>query len=188
MSFAEYRPGRARDPLPVVVRAALPADVEALVAVQHAAGRTVDADALGRAIANPDRCVLLAEPRAAAGSTAADRAARGRPVLGWALTHRRTEPADDADPAPPGHYLGGVTVHPDHRRRGVAVALTDARMRWVAARPDHEGAVYYVVNPANRASIALHERWGFREVMRADRLAGVTFTGGVGILMRAEPR
>lgn len=61
-------------------------------------------------------------------------------------------------------------------------------MRWVAARPDHEGAVYYVVNPANRASIALHERWGFREVMRADRLAGVTFTGDVGILMRAEPR
>src|SRR5690606_10193371 len=84
---------RARDPLPVVVRAALPADVEALVAVQHAAGRTVDADALGRAIANPDRCVLLAEPRAAAGSTPADRAARGCPVLGWALTHHRTEPA-----------------------------------------------------------------------------------------------
>jgi len=42
-----------------------------------------------------------------------------------------------------------------------------------------------VVNPANRASIDLHRRWSFEEVLRADRLTGVEFTGGIGILMRA---
>lgn len=40
-----------------------------------------------------------------------------------------------------------------------------------------------VVNATNGASIALHERHGFREVARGATFAGITFTGGTGVLL-----
>jgi hypothetical protein len=39
----------------------------------------------------------------------------------------------------------------------------------------------------NRVSIALHRPFGFVEVDRAASFAGVSFTGGEGILFRADP-
>jgi len=42
--------------------------------------------------------------------------------------------------------------------------------------------VYYFVNVRNRASIALHEAFGFREVTRDFHFPNVTFQGGVGAL------
>jgi len=81
--------------------------------------------------------------------------------------------------APPGWYLTGVVVAPAWRRRGVAAALTRARLEWLMARTDR---VYYFANAKNRVSIALHEPFGFVEKTRAFAIPGVTFQGGEGIL------
>ena len=87
------------------------------------------------------------------------------------------------DGAPAGWYLGGVVVHPDHRRLGIGADLTRARLAWLAVR---SAECFFVVNAMNRASIDLHEPFGFREVSRGPELSGVRFTGGVGVLFRAR--
>ena len=168
--FASYQPGRAQRPVQVVVRPAVLADVEPMEALQRRAGRPTHPDAYRRAVPDPDRCVLVAECSSQEEETV---------IVGWAQTYRH---ATVVDPAPAGHYLGGVTVDPSWRRRGVALALTEARMQWIARRADE---AFYVVNPGNLASIDLHRRWPFEEVLRAPRLTGMDFTGGFGILMRA---
>jgi ribosomal protein S18 acetylase RimI-like enzyme len=123
----------------VVVREAHDVDLPAIEEVQIAAGRTESLDSVGAAIGDQERFIVVAEVAGA--------------VVGWAKTHRYARP-DGAAPA--GHYLGGVTVSPAWRRRGVATALTEARMCWIA---DRTHRAYYLVNAQNRASIALHERW-----------------------------
>ena len=161
------------------IRPALPADVAGILAVELDAGR-VSATGSGPFAANmtaamvdPARLVLVAE--AQDDTTAAG----GSGVVGWAKTHYW----DHGDgPAPTGHYLGGVTVRPGFRRRGVAVELTQARLEWVWERA--EGA-WYVVNARNEASLALHRRWGFTEVARGAAFHAVTFDGGEGVLLRA---
>lgn len=139
--------------------------------IQRRAGRPAHPDAYRRAVENPDRCVLVAQCPSQAGDPI---------IVGWAQTYHHTAVVDAA---PTGHYLGGVTVDPSWRRQGVALALTAARVQWVADRADE---VFYVVNPRNLASIELHRRWYFEEVMRSSRLTGIEFSGGVGILMRAS--
>ena len=64
---------------------------------------------------------------------------------------------------PEGWYLTGVIVDPTWRRRGLGELLTAARLEWIARRTD---AAYYVASRENRASIALHERFGFHEIAR----------------------
>ena len=93
----------------------------------------------------------------------------------------RDDPAYAAVPA--GWYLTGVIVDPVHRRRGLGHALTQARMDRIAQRSER---VYYFASAQNRPTIDLHERLGFVEVTRDFSFPGVTFTGGVGILFRAE--
>ena len=100
-------------------------------------------------------------------------------MVGWAKTHCWDRP-DGAAPA--GHYLGGVVVAPAARRRGLATALTQARMDWIW---EHCREAFYVVNASNLPSIELHRRWGFSEVARASAFHTTSFTGGVGLLMRA---
>jgi ribosomal protein S18 acetylase RimI-like enzyme len=85
------------------------------------------------------------------------------------------------DHAPPGWYLTGVTVLPDHRRRGLGLALTSARLEWIA---QHSDAAWYFARADNEASITLHEALGFTEVSRAASIHGVSFVGGEGILFR----
>ncbi|MBD3236600.1 MAG: GNAT family N-acetyltransferase [Candidatus Eisenbacteria bacterium] len=85
--------------------------------------------------------------------------------------------------APGGWYLTGVIVDPDFRRRGVAHILTRDRLRWIASRSRH---AYYVANARNRASIALHEAFGFVEMTPGPELAGIAFCGGEGVLFRAD--
>lgn len=157
--------------LPVALRPATAADVEAVAAIEARARRTLQPDALRRAIGTPDRLVLVAEHLGQDGSTT---------MVGWAQTHHHTTVVDAA---PAGHYLGGLTVDPDWRRQGIATALTDARMAWISQRAEQ---VYYVVNATNDASINLHRHWSFVEVARAPQLTGILFTGGTGILMRAS--
>ncbi|TVU64692.1 GNAT family N-acetyltransferase [Paenarthrobacter nitroguajacolicus] len=162
-----------------VIRPAAKADLPGIVAVDLAAARTSPANAgrftssIQAAIADPERLVLVAElsPNVAAGG--------GVAVVGWAKTHLW----DFADgPAPAGHYLAGVTVLPDFRRRGLAGELTEARLNWIWQRANE---AWYVVNARNQASLALHRGWGFREVARGPGFHTVTFDGGEGVLLSA---
>lgn len=84
---------------------------------------------------------------------------------------------DEAGPGTPaGCYLGGVLVDPAWRGRGIATALTRARLRWAFART---GTVFYVAGADNAASLHLHAALGFQEVKRfeSDR-----FAAGVEVL------
>jgi aminoglycoside 6'-N-acetyltransferase I len=165
-------------PAHALIRPAGIADLDAIIRVQVRAEREVHLDSLRHAIDAIDSCVLVAEVPTKDDAGYGEEA--GAELVGWAQTrhHMRL-----SDAAPVGHYLAGVTVSPDHRRRGIARALTSARMTWIATRANE---AYYVVNPRNRASIDLHSRWGFEEVLRAEVLTGVTFSGGIGLLMRAR--
>lgn len=77
----------------------------------------------------------------------------------------------DAGPGTPaGYYLSGVLVDPAWRGRGIATALTRARLRWAFARTD---TVFYVTGADNTASLRLHAALGFQETNRfeSDRSA-----------------
>jgi ribosomal protein S18 acetylase RimI-like enzyme len=87
--------------------------------------------------------------------------------------------ANEAGPQTPvGYYLSGVLVEPALRRRGIALALTRARLRWAFARTDE---VFYVAGADNIASLRLHAALGFQEVKRfgSERSAA-----GVDVLSR----
>jgi len=72
--------------------------------------------------------------------------------------------ADEAaSGAPAGCYLSGVLVDPAWRQRGVATALTRARLRWIFARADE---AFYVAGADNTASLHLHAALGFQEMKR----------------------
>lgn len=91
--------------------------------------------------------------------------------------------------APSGWYLTGVVVDPPSRRCGVGELLTLARLDELRQRGAQQ--VWFFANARNQASLALHERVGFREVSRRFTIPGVTFDGGVGVLScwdsRREP-
>jgi aminoglycoside 6'-N-acetyltransferase I len=87
--------------------------------------------------------------------------------------------AGEAAPGTPaGCYLTGVLVDPAWRHRGVATALTRARLRWAFARTDE---VFYVAGADNTASLHLHTALGFQEMKRfgSERSAA-----GVDVLSR----
>ena len=85
---------------------------------------------------------------------------------------------ETAPGTPAGYYLSGVLVAPAWRRRGIATALTRARLRWVFARADE---AFYVAGADNIASLHLHTALGFQEMKRfpSDRSAA-----GVDVLSR----
>ena len=92
-------------------------------------------------------------------------------------------PASPSNAAPAGWYLSGVIVRSKYRRCGVGQALTQARLEWITARAS---CAYYFANAQNQVSIALHNKFGFKELTRDFTHPGVTFTGGVGILFGAD--
>ncbi|GAA5147062.1 GNAT family N-acetyltransferase [Nocardioides marinquilinus] len=53
-----------------------------------------------------------------------------------------------------------IEVHPDHRRRGLALAVMAALLDWAAARG--ASTVYLQVHATNAPALALYERLGFR--------------------------
>lgn len=174
--FADFDPAGRRAPLDFAVTRAALRDIPAILRIQASAGRDANEAQLQRAIPASNGRVLVAR---LAGAPPANGDA-ATTIIGWSQSNYL---ATVLDAAPEGHYLAGVTVAPGWRRRGVAHELTARRLAWIAARADE---AFFVVNPLNRASIALHQHWGFREVLRAPQLAGVTFTGGTGVLMRAQ--
>jgi aminoglycoside 6'-N-acetyltransferase I len=135
-----------------------------MVEVSLAARGVASADQR-EAIVDPDRLVMVAEA--------------GGVIVGWGKTHRYSAASGSA---PAGHYLGGVNVLPEFRRRGIGSALTRARLSWIW---DRARDAWFVTNARNTASIELHSRLGFSEVARAGEFHGTTFEGGVGILFRA---
>ncbi|MCZ2404073.1 GNAT family N-acetyltransferase [Paenarthrobacter sp. Z7-10] len=150
-----------------LIRPAVDEDVAAILRTQRAAGRTkTGAGALEAAISDLERFVVVA--------------AVDKELVGWGKTHCWSY-ADG--PALAGHYLGGVTVAPEWRRRGIGADLAQARLNWIWQR---SALAWYVVNASNTASIALHQRWGFAEAARAAKFHSTEFSGGVGLLLRAS--
>ena len=91
--------------------------------------------------------------------------------------------ADEAGPGTPaGCYLSGVLVDPAWRGRGIATALTRARLRWAFARTD---IVFYVAGAGNVASLRLHTALGFQEVKRFDSDRSETGVDVLSQLMRS---
>lgn len=169
--FAEYLPNRRQDEAalggPVDVRVATSGDIDAISEIDTKAGHSpADIAAMATAILDENRLVVVAST--------------GCNVVGWGKTHFWSY-ADGQ--APGGHYLGGVTVLPEFRRHGIARTLTQVRLNWIWARAD---SAWYIVNPSNQASIDLHREWGFAEVARAAKFHTTSFTGGVGLLLRAK--
>ena len=85
-------------------------------------------------------------------------------VVGYAICrfHAWSERNGDSG-LPEGWYLAGLTVLPNHRRRGVGRALTEHRTTWLSKRTD---VVYYTAAEVNGPSIELHEALGFVQVAR----------------------
>lgn len=86
-------------------------------------------------------------------------------VVGYARANWFTPPPDaPAHCCPEGHYLIGIIVHPNARRRGVGRALTEARLHWL--REQGATQVWYFRRADNEASGALHGRLPFEVVSR----------------------
>lgn len=176
--FAEYRPRpggeSAATPASLVVRDAVQDDVAALARIaQQRNGGEVAEHAAG----------LERTLRAASGSLLLAAVVDGR-VVGYGKAGAFIPPAGaPANCAPPGWYLTGVTVAPEMRRCGIGLELTRTRLVRVAAHARH---AHYFASALNRASIDLHSHMGFVEVTRDFWFPATTFTGGVGILFRAD--
>lgn len=154
----------------VSVRAAGLADVDGVLEVQRRSpGRSGTAafrEQVARAVVDPSLLFLVATSQSE--------------TVGWAMTKHFPEPAAEA---PAGHYLMGVTVTPPFRHQGVATMLVRARLDWIRQR---DSSAYYFTNLRNAASIALHGRFGFREVARGAEFRGVSFDGGIGVLFARD--
>jgi ribosomal protein S18 acetylase RimI-like enzyme len=94
---------------------------------------------------------------------------------------RKPAEAEYSD-VPEGWYLTGVVVGAAHRRRGIALELTRQRVEWISQRANE---AFYFANSRNRATIDLHQKFGFQQVRSDFRFPGVTFSqGGIGLLFR----
>ena len=100
-------------------------------------------------------------------------------VVGRTMTMTWSGRAD----APDGYYVAGVTVDPDFRRRGIGDRLIAALLTWIWRRTDR---AWSVINARNGASLALHCGRGFAQVATGPTFAGISFTGGSGVLLRAD--
>ena len=90
--------------------------------------------------------------------------------------------ADEAGPGTPAwYYLSGVLVERAWRGRGIATALTMARLRWAF---DRTSTVFYVTGSDNAASLHLHASLGFREIKRFDSERSAS---GVDVLSAIPP-
>ena len=84
-------------------------------------------------------------------------------VIGWAAL----SPVSDRC-AYAGVAENSVYVHPDHRGHGVGTVLLDALV--AGAERDGYWTIQTGIFPENAASMALHERVGFRVVGRRERI------------------
>ena len=166
--FAAYEPDAVGQLLAVSVRPAEVADLDACAALAHQRNGgefTTWRSRLAVELDDPERLLVVAE---------VDGRIAGQASAGWLSVD-----PDLADNLKPGWYLTGVLVDPALRRGGVGYALVQARLDWLDARTY---CCWYFAAAVNHASLALHHRFGFREVTRKFAVPGVEFTGGVGVL------
>jgi GNAT superfamily N-acetyltransferase len=105
-------------------------------------------------------------------------------AIGFGKVRYFAPPADSPpNVAPEGWYLAGLVVTPRFRKRGVGSRLTQARLAWLAART---GCAYSFANALNAVSVTLHLKSGFHEITRDFVHPSTQFSGGVGILFRAD--
>jgi GNAT superfamily N-acetyltransferase len=136
----------------VTVRDAAPDDAEPIVRVRETRrfARTESEEWIARVLAR------------SADEAALHVACIADEVVGYGHAARFEPPAGSPPhAAPPGHYLVGLLVRPDARRRGVARALVASRLRWVFERAD---AAWYFSDDDNVASVRLHASFGFEAV------------------------
>jgi ribosomal protein S18 acetylase RimI-like enzyme len=174
--FVEYDPSPIRrQRIDVITRPAAPSDVGscATLAVRRDGG---DPEQWRSRFANcldADGCALFVA------------AVDGEVVAYGRLERLEPAPVRGSAGAPAGWYLAGIVVDPRWRRRGIAAALTKARLDWAW---QHTDEVWYFANARNRATLDLHEGFGFVEVTRDFAIPGVTFDNGQGsgILFRCR--
>lgn len=145
----------------VTIRDATDEDVPVTAAIIAAeAGGAVDEwrERFAQVLADSDRQFLVAE-------------VDGQ-VVGFGHARHVQRDAADTDAPPSGWYLSGVTVAAAHRRSGVGLALTSARLDRLGQVP-----VYYVAAADNTATISLHQRLGFVDA------GSITLPGGQGPLL-----
>lgn len=108
----------------------------------------------------------------------------GNEVIGYGRT-AWFEPGAQApaNAAPAGYYLIGLVVDPQWRRRGVASAIMQARLAWVAERASE---AWYFADVNNSVSIELHERAGFSTVTNDFWFPTVTDGDGSHLLGRVQ--
>lgn len=163
--FAEYHPEvRGTKDRSVSVRAATPEDIDAIVALEAARQPRPDdhRERVAARLARADALTVVAE--------SGDQLVGTSAVMVW--------PAHTDSPE--GWYVSGITVVPGWRRRLVADRMLALELRHVDRLDE---PTWSVVNATNHASLALHARHGFTEVRRGPSFAGITFTGGVGVLL-----
>lgn len=171
--FAEFFPGQYGDPLgDMRVRQAASSDASTVAAVMASRGGSVESH-LGAAERLVDRApvVLLAE-------CSCDGHVR---AIGWSGAVRT--PLEQNGPL--AWVIAGLTVCPGYRRSGVGAHLVGAVTDEVA-RKDPGALLYSIINVRNRASIALHRKAGFVEVACRKTFAGITFDGGIGVLLSVQ--
>lgn len=160
--FAAYQPESHGVPdRDVVLRVAQRGDADGIRAVAASRGPVSFAERVPSWIADPDRRVVVA---------------RAKDVVGWGMA----APWSGFDDVPDGLYVSALTVAPHARRRGIGERMLVDLVRWATARSDMLGSV---INANNGPSLDLHLRHGFREVARGAVFGGITFTGGVGVLL-----
>ncbi|WP_394162145.1 GNAT family N-acetyltransferase [Galactobacter valiniphilus] len=149
------------------LRPAAPRDVARVLALYGAEGRDTSAQSVAAAIADDDACALIARDLATGA------------LLGFGKTHRWELPAGAA---PAGLYLGGSLVRSTARRRGIGLALVEARAAWAAQRGEE---LFSVCAADNAASAAMHAAAGFTRIGAEPGLRGVVEGGREGLLWRA---
>jgi phosphinothricin acetyltransferase len=168
--FAEYDPhAHGVEDSAVVVRRARPDDAVAIVAVDATRQPRPPSslDWVTAELARTDAFHVVAQC--------------GAEVVGASAVKLWPSPAD----APAGWYVSGITVVAGWRRRRIGDRMLEFELADVDRQ--HE-PTWSVVNARNGASLDLHARHGFVEVTRAATFAGITFSGGTGVLLRREAR
>lgn len=106
-------------------------------------------------------------------------AEKDKTVVGWCGIQKYSiQPG-----ASPKWLIAGLTVVPEARRQGIAARLLRQLVRDTSRTAPGE-PIFSVINAMNLASIDLHLKLGFLEVGRSASYAGITFTGGEGVLLR----
>lgn len=168
--FVVFEPEHHGTPNPeVIIRSAADSDNTGIANVMATRGGR-HRDHLADAQRMVDRCPLLTVATLPSGE-----------IVGWsgASQHPLTDGGRHE------WLVAGLTIIPDHRRTGIGQRLL-TQVITELARTTSDSALYSVVNAANLASLALHRALGFREVDRGPTFAGITFSGGSGVLLHVE--